>query len=239
MTTFAADTTLDCFVKPGLGWRRGALQRYARGTYSAIVVHTTGRGVHRKAKRWGVSPFVATMRIFVRQTETSGHYVVDQLGRVGQVVPEEVAAWHVGGKGSRKYHRARWWEASSVVWWRVRWPQFTTPYELAGGKLWLPSPTTGKPSCNANTVGIEVIPPEDNGAWSPECWAALGRLCRDIGRRRQIPLSLETVVGHADAHPFSRSARGKPWDPPPNQWSFSRFAAVVDIPLISGVGSPT
>ncbi len=236
---FIADSPLVDLTLPGLGYKRGKLQRYERGGYHALVVHTTGRGIHKKAKRWGVSGFQAAMRVFATQVDASGHYVVGQGGELGQCVPEEVAAWHVGGRGAAKYHRAGWWKARKVAWWRERWPQFTAPGQLAGGSLWLPSPTTGKPSCNANTIGVEVVPPEDPRApWSPECWATLAKLGRDISERRAMELTLETVLTHSDAHPFSRSAKGKPWDPAPHQWSYDRFAETARLPLISGAGEP-
>ena len=223
--TFVQATQLDgLIVEAGLGYRRGKLQRYERASYSGIVVHTTGRGVHKKAKRWGVSHFQAALRVFTRQVNASGHYLIGQLGEVAQVVPEEVPAWHVGGRGSWRYSRAGWWRAEKVAWWRERWPQHVSPMELAGGRLWAPSPTTGRPSCNSNTIGIEVVPPIDNGVWSEKCWATLVVLCKDIAQRRGIMLSRETIVSHSDAHPFARSARGQPWDPAIWQWDFERFA---------------
>lgn len=234
---FPADPATPTLVVPGRGYARGKLQRFKRSSYSAIVVHTTGLGVHKKATRWGVTPFEATQRVFARQIDTSGHYIIGQgPDELAQVVPEEIPAWHVGGKGSRKYNRARWWEQKSVAWWRQRWPQFYTPRDLGGGALW--GTPGGRMSCNANTIGIEVIPPVGNGPWSDDCWRTLGRLCLDISGRRGLALSLETVVTHSDAHPFSRSAKGKPWDPAPVQWSFERFAEVAGLPLISGVGQP-
>ena len=159
-----------------------------------------------------------------------------QGGELAQCVPEDVPAWHVGGKGGKAYHRARWWEKKAVAWWRERWPQFTTPGQLGGGKLWMPG-ASGRPSCNMNTLGVEVVPPEDPRApWSPECWQTLGLLHWDISKRRELELALETVISHSDAHPFSRSARGAPWDPAPHQWTFEQFAEVAGLPLISGVG---
>ncbi len=231
------DASLRTLEVPGRGYVRGKLQRFERSSYSAIVVHTTGLGVLKKAKRWDVDPFEATLRVFSRQIDTSGHYVIGQSrGQIAQVVPEEIPAWHVGGKASRKYNRARWWTSSSVAWWRERWPQFFTPRDLGGGTLW--GAPGGRMSCNANTIGIEVVPPEGNGPWSDDCWASLVGLCRDISGRRELELSLETVISHSDAHPFARSARGKPWDPSPRQWSYMRFAEVAGLPLISGVGMP-
>lgn len=236
--TFAPDTGLKCVVAPGLGYKRGKLQKYQRRGYSAIIIHTTGRGVHRKAERWGVDPFDATLRIFATQVDASGTYVVGQKeGQLAQVVPEDIAAWNVGGKNFWKYNRADWWRKKQVAWWRDRWPQFISPRQFASGALWLPSPTTGKPSCNANVLSLEVVPPPGNGEWSAECWKTIAELCWDISRRRDIPLSLETVLSHSDAHPFARSAKGRPWDPSPTQWSYEKFAKHTGLPLISGVGT--
>jgi hypothetical protein len=240
---FEADTTLSTITTPGLGYRREKLQRYERASYSAIVVHTTGRGVHKKAERWGVDPFIAALRVFTLQVDASGHYLIGQHGQLAQVVPEETPAWHVGQKNHRKYmlarwqkRRTRWWQKGGMDWWRERWPQYVTPFELARGQLWAPSPTTGKPSCNANAIGIEVVPPPDNGAWSSLCWGTLCKLCANISERREIPLSLETVLSHSDAHPFARTARGRPWDPAPQQWSYDRFAVYAGLPQVCGVG---
>lgn len=233
--TFPRDTELEhAIVSPGLGFKRGKLQRFERSSYSAIVVHTTGMGIHRKAKRLGLDPFGTTLKVFSQQTDASGHYVVGQAGQVAQIIPENIPAWHVGGKNSKKYNRARWWEKPQVAWWRERWPQFYTPRDLAGGRLW--GLSDERFTCNGNTVGIEVVPPPDNGPWSAACWRTLGKLCWDISGRRDIALALETVLSHSDAHPFARSAKGKPWDPNPEQWSYERFAAVAGLPLMSGVG---
>lgn len=235
--SFPKDTEVDgAVVSPGLGFKRGKLQKFERDSYSAIVVHTTGLGILRKAKRLKLDPFATALKVFSQQIETSGHYVVGQHGQLAQCVPERVPAWHVGGKGARKYHKARWWEAKSVAWWRERWPQFYSPAELGGGRLW--GAPEGRLTCNGNVIGIEVIPPDDNGPWSIPCWTTIGALCWDISGRRKLALSLETVVSHSDAHPFSRSAKGKPWDPAPAQWSYERFAMVAGLPLISGVGEP-
>lgn len=234
METFTQDTALDCIVKPSRGFRRKKLQRYERASYSALIIHTTGMGVHRKAKRWKVDPFLAALRIYSQQMDASGHYVIGQLGQLAQCVPEEIVAWHVGSKGAAAYHRASWWRAKKVAWWRERWPQYVAPGQLARGHLWATSPTTCKPSCNSNVIGFEVVPPPDNGEWSAECWATIAELSRDVSERREIVLSLETVLSHSDAHPRSRSARGKPWDPGPKQWSYEKFAIAAGLPLVLG-----
>lgn len=233
MSTFQKDTVLECTVVPSRGWKRGKLQAYVeRASFSAIIVHSTGLGVHRKAKRWSVSPLLAAARIYGQQMDASGHYVVGQNGRIVQCVPEEVVAWHVGGKKRRAYNRARWWDNARMSWWRARWPRFTSPHELALGALWAPN-AKKVPSCNSNTIGIEVVPPADNGPWSDECWVSLTALCKDISDRRDLPLSLETVLTHSDAHPVARTTRkGQPWDPAPQQWSYERFAGHAGLPLI-------
>lgn len=221
-------------VRPGLGWKRRKLQQYSRGSFSAVIVHTTGLGVVRKSERWGVDPFAAAIRVYSTQMDAGGHYLVGQMGQVAQLVPESVVAWHVGASGSAAYQRAGWYDGSQYEWWRRRWPQYQSPMELAHGNLWARGPSTGKPSCNANTVGIEVVPPPDNGPWSLQCWTRLGALVMDICERRGITASLETVLTHSDAHPRKRTSRGRPWDPGPVQWSYQRFAAAVGLPVVCG-----
>ena len=247
---FAPDSPLASIVVPGLGYRRSRLLPRA-GAPVAIVVHTTGGGITARYRREGArrgdaTPHRTALRVYGSIMEAAAHYVVGQGGEIGQVVPEGLCAWHVGGAKSAPYHRlgTSWMPRSTrarFAWWQERWEGLDGPRDLAGGQLWAPyvvGPSLaqrvrhplswGKGSVNAWSVGIEVVPPEDDprGEWSPECWAALAALIRDIALRQGVPLRREPVITHSDAHPLSRTTpRGEPWDTVEAQWSWERFEA--------------
>jgi hypothetical protein len=242
-------------TKPqGLGYRRGKLvERYLAPC--AVVVHTTGSGPIRRATerkfagwrlRWGVTEgdaLQATVALYTRTMDASGHYVVGQDGTIVQVVPESHCAWHVGGSGSRPYftNEAAWHRGGKHAWWVARWPGYMTPRELGGGRLWDPQREdisllnrlkAGMPigSCNANTIGIEVVPPLANptAPWSAEAWYSLTRLVLDVCARNGIPVERDRIISHSDAHPLSRTTpSGRPWDPGVSQWSWERFERSV------------
>jgi hypothetical protein len=222
----------------------------------AVVHHTTGAGpVNRATKpewawwrsRWGIrdgDTLQAAVVVYAKISPASPHYVIGQNGQIVQLVPESHAAWHVGGAGSRPYftEEQRWPFRGRYDWWRKRWPGLLSPRELAGGHLWDPSVTEPTlemairsrlaiGSCNANSLGIEVVAPatDPQGPWSTDAWMALTRLTLDICDRHKIPVARECVISHSDCHPLNRTtSRGTPWDPSPAAWSwetFRRFAA--------------
>lgn len=239
---FGPDSSIVPVAAPGRGYKRGKYQ--PRRSYSAIVVHTTGRGILKKAKRWGVSPIEAAARVYGAQMDAGAHYVICGLtGAAIQTCPEELAAWHVGSKGSKPYGRpnwarSTWWKRTrgkKVEWWSNRWPGFQSPHELAYGELWAPN-AKGRPSCNANTIGIEVIPnaKHPSGVWTNAAWIKLIQLCQDIRWRRSIHFRRETILSHSDAHPLARTARNRPWDPPGEIWTYEEFAVRAGLPVVCG-----
>ena len=246
--SFAPDSELVRVVRPSRGFRRGKYVQRDRSRIVAIVNHTTGMGPVRRfldekqRRRHGWrDPFEAALWIYENVMDAGPHYVVGQEeGQIAQVCPEDRAAWHVGGKGGRAYRREGWMDARTE-WWHDLFPGMGSPRELAGGRLWLPydpAPSLLEKlrrsrwtawreagSVNANTDGIEVVPPEDGGPWSDACWRNLVELHHDLADRHVIPLDSHHVVSHSIAHPLSRStADGRPWDPPSTQWTWVRFA---------------
>ena len=251
-----ADSPHVTRTEPSLGFRRGVYEPRHRDPV-AVVVHTTGGGPlrrfrddkQRRRHGWG-TPFDVALTIYGSMMEAGPHYVVGQgFGQIAQVAPEDVCAWHVGGRGGGAYKRASWTTRASR-WWHERWPDFESPRELAGGHLWDPyTRRTGvrvalsslAGSVNANTIGIEVVPPVAGARleWSPAAWQNLARLVRDICKRHdEIPLAREHVLTHSDCHPRARSRRpppeGQPWDPWPSQWSPSPLWRWLEIPLACG-----
>lgn len=82
MTTFPADSTHVDDVVPAANSepRRGVV------TPTMLVLHYTGMIDARKAIEW----------LAVAHSKVSCHYVVDEKGRVTQMVPEALRAWHAG-----------------------------------------------------------------------------------------------------------------------------------------------
>ncbi len=144
-------------------------------------------------------------------------------------------------RAARVYGRANWADKAwwflprwrKYDWWSDRWPEYTSPFELAYGELW--TSEGWKRSCNTNTIGIEVIPPKDDpkGPLSDACWNSIVLLTQGIGQRRKIQLARETVITHSDAHPVSRTNKFGPWDLAPKQFTFELFAERAGLPLVS------
>jgi hypothetical protein len=247
--TFEADSTLVEKVVPGRGFKRGKL--LPRSRVIGIVYHTTGRGVLRRfkrdAKRRGWTLLIeAAAWIYATIMDASGHYIVDQEGRIWQVVPERLCAWHVGGKLANRYwsHPGRWWRSATgkFDWWLRRWPGLSTPRELADGRAWAPYEkpvgllkriryprSWARGSVNAWFVALEIIPPEEPGApWSDACWAAVAALSLCISKRQRFQIKRDTALTHSDVHPLSRTTRaGVPWDTVPTQFSYERLEAEI------------
>lgn len=225
-----------------LGQRRKKYEPRTRPP-AAIVVHTTGYGPVRRYKsdpsRYG-SPFNAALWLYAQAMQAGPHYVVGEHGECVQVTHESLCAWHVGGKGARPYrHASRYWTTARYGWWASRWGKDISPRDLAGGDLWRPysKATSVKValhslagSCNANTIGIEVVPPQLNARdpWSDQCWYTLAVLVEDIAYRHQIPVTRDRIITHSDAHPIARTAKGKPWDTDPAQFTWERFCDWTD-----------
>ena len=240
------DSSIAETYTPSLGVRKGL---YApRSTASGIIIHTTGAGVNRRyirehSKYPDNRPLDTAVRIYGHIMKASGHYVVDQNGRCVQMVPEGLASWHVGSKGARKYKRQ--WMKPKYDWWRGRWPGYESPLEIANGDLWRPYAKDADVhwrakwlsrhgSCNANTIGIEVIPPiaHPQGQWTDLCWSTVVRLTEDIRNRNSIPLERARILSHSDVHPISRTTNsGRPWDPSLNQFSYETFLTARNIHL--------
>lgn len=189
----------------------------------AVIIHTTGAGIIRRWQRQGEKfgesdPFDTALRVYHKLMDAGPHFVIGQAGQVAQTCPLDFAAWHVGKKDSRPY-----WLKNTVPghkWWHDRWGHsFKSPAEMADGLLWAGG------ECNPNVVGIEVVPEIDDPrgvkyAWRQPAYDAIRKLCNALAEEcRGLQLRPDTVIGHADAHPLSRTARGAPWDPTPLQWS--------------------
>lgn len=218
-------------------WSRGASRgRYLkrRSPVAAVVVHTTGAGPLRVAKRRNMRPLDAAVWIYQNRTDAGPHFVVDQQGDVVQTCPLDLCAWGVGSRGAAAYLNRDWGDGRHV-WWRARFPGLASPLELAGGDLWTPyKPAANwrerlrrayragrRLSCNANVVHVEVVPPEGapRGQWSRLAEERVADLVERLASVHRFPLVRTRVLSHAEAHPLARTTkRGLPWDPWPRQW---------------------
>ena len=224
---------------------------YAGGHYAArqyppaaVVVHTTGAGPvkryvdeRQRARHGWESPFDAALWVYQSVIDAGPHYVLGQRGECVQVAPEGVCAWHVGSAESHPYTRApreSTWAKSEATWWFERWGPRLNPCQLAGDALWFGG------SCNANTLGIEVVPPGQatRGPWSTDAWRTLAILVEDICERHEIPVERDRILTHSDAHPRARTARGAPWDPPPAQWTWGRYCEWTSRDPVTGAVLP-
>ncbi len=79
---FPPDTKLACAVVPAVNVelrREGVLPRY-------LILHYTGMASAAKAVEW----------LACAQSGVSCHYVIDEHGKITQLVPEALRAWHAG-----------------------------------------------------------------------------------------------------------------------------------------------
>jgi N-acetylmuramoyl-L-alanine amidase len=80
--SFEPDSRLvgEVHASPNVGERRGGLAA------NILVMHYTGMASAAKAIDWLSRP----------ESKVSSHYVIDEAGRITQMVPERLRAWHAG-----------------------------------------------------------------------------------------------------------------------------------------------
>ena len=184
---FAPDCALAAEVRPSPnhGERRG---RHADGRPDLLLLHYTGMpagrglGAAERAIRWLTTPV----------SEVSAHYVVDEDGRITQLVPESRRAWHAG--------RSSWAGESDVN-------SASIGIEIANPGHWwdlaaMPDRDPAAP--------VEVHPGYTD--FPTAQIAAVIALSRDIIARQGIPA--HRVLGHSDVAPGRKRDPGEtfPWD---------------------------
>lgn len=204
----------------------------------APVFHRPGPGPAKLRAKYPAefrNDVEAAAHIYATKMIDCPHYVFGQEpGQILQVCPEAWCARGVGVKlwpiNAGQYAKPLdSWLTKDTQWWKERWPTLTSPFELAGGKLWLPyshRPSgltrvlARKHSCNANTIHIEG----PNEVWERGAWANAVVLVADICQRHVIPITREHILTHSDCHPLARSKYGQPWDPSPRLFTWEQFA---------------
>jgi hypothetical protein len=204
--------------------------RYERRVEPVVgyVVHTTGSGPlrrfqntrERRQHRYR-SPLDAAVRTYQSLMDAGPEVVIGQCGSIVRVSSPDLCPWHVGSTRSEAYRRAGWDVKKACSWWKARWPGLESPADLCDGLLW------NAGSVNEVTRGVEVVPPEDGGAWSEACQRSLARLLRAWRGWDQVELSPTTVLTHSDVHPLLRTRQGLPWDPAPAQWPGPHFVGAL------------
>lgn len=79
---FTADTPLAAEVTPSPNHS----ERKGKKKPDMLVLHYTGMASAENALRWLTTP----------ESKVSAHYLVDEIGRIVQMAPEERRAWHAG-----------------------------------------------------------------------------------------------------------------------------------------------
>jgi hypothetical protein len=218
---------------PGLGLRKGKLEKRTKEDITHIGLHHTGVGVlsrfeREKDKRGWHEPLDSANFIYTRIMPSSGHYVVGYRGEIVQYVPDLWSAWHMGyGNKRQRSRRGEWfakWRYSRKAkdeiplwltypkyqWWKKRWYDtkgYTSPTQ------WFPDLNT-----NFNSIGIELlaVPHREpfHEAQLNGLHDLLTAICGDYG----IPMTKDHVLTHSDVCPLARTTKsGKPWDPPPEK----------------------
>lgn len=226
----------EAVIHPGLGLRKGKLDRREPYDIQRVIVHHTGVGIlgrfARDKQRFGWhDPVQAATHVYTRIMSSSGHYVIGHHGELIQYVPESWTAWHAGYGNKRKRSlRASWfdrWKYSRkdaadkplwlcnerFAWWDLRW------YKRRG----ICSPTHWFPELDVNrhTIGIELLSTPGKAPFHPEQLAALRKLIDRLRLIYQIPVDEDHILTHSDACPLARTTKsGIPYDPPPDKWSF-------------------
>jgi hypothetical protein len=181
-----------------------------------LCVHTTGRGVIKRAAERDTTPLLVALGIY--SASAGPHYVADVRGTLYQIQPDDRLAAHVGISASERadYLSGRWrtaWglPAEAVERWERRWPGYASPQALYPTK-----------SPNACYVGLELLPLEvaavkSDGLWyTPEQHEAVALLGVDLARRHSWPRGWQNsprLVGHEDLDAKERWDRGGGWDP--------------------------
>jgi len=229
---------------PGLGLRRGKLAFRTVDQITRFVVHHTGVGVLKRFKRdkhrfgWG-SPTDAAVHVYTRIMNAAGHYVVGYQGEVVQIVPDDFAAWHAGYGSQRRSSRMadkftrlwydrrdsrkepRWfaWNKRRYEWWQDRW------YNTKG----YTSPTAWFPKLRVNdhSLGIELVstpghePFPHSQLYGGPLGPGLVGLVERLSSEYAISVDKDHVLTHSDVVPLARTTKsGRPWDPPPEKYSF-------------------
>lgn len=195
---------------------------------SFVVVHTTGSGVIGQAQAAGKTKPEDIARFACEFYARSGnnvstHLLVDWEGKVWQMLPLTVEAWHAGWDAKLKelYKTDAWQKWSRPVngvlgqkapeggyaKWKALFPAKKSPLEL------LPA---GASSPNRGSISIDLLARPYKQTWTPEQLAALHSTVADVCAM----MGTKTVYPHSYLDPVTRMTQTvngkiieKAWDP--------------------------
>lgn len=179
-----------------------------RSTTTAIVYHTTGRGLTRQGLKGG-DPLSAAfdeavlgwyrrsgMRFF-------GHAIITPRGAVYRLAPDDAWCLHAASlpKGGGP---------PPPAWWRARWPGLAHPVDLLGRHA------------NVQTWAMDLVP-LPTGKFTAVQLQAAAELGAQMGDAYDLPRTARYHLGHEDFDP-ARRGDPRPWDP---GWNRARFLQLL------------
>lgn len=198
-----------------------------------LCVHTTGRGVVKKAQERGTQPHEEALVVYARSL--GPHYCGSYSGQLYQLQADDRYGAHVGISaaerrdyldGSWKYEWARATSAN-VARWQDAWPGFKSPQHLYPTK-----------SPNGCYVGLELVPLSVKEAANNDSWWYTRAQCRlvamlglSLAVRYEWPADwwrTSRLVGHEDLDAKERWDSGGGWDPgalrdqPRFDWAYTK-----------------
>jgi len=195
---------------------------------SRVIIHTTGRAFSGALESITVGD--ALDRYTRRRSPYYGHWLIDPLGGIAPMAPEDRRALHTGSL-SRLYAARSWMEygapggAKTWVehgrdpetvydWWIARWPGRSGPLGLVPSR-----------HVNGHSIGIDLLPGLDGG-YTVAQHGALMVLLQEICARHGLAYGREIILGHEDVDPVRRGTvrgrdgriYGRGWDPGRLDW---------------------
>lgn len=204
-----------------------SLRERPRSTVSAVIVHTTGRGLTNVGLRSGAFGTEEFDQACVNWYSTSGtqyygHDIIGSTGKVYRLAHWDRVCLHTASLNQR-YEKTDWMlhainpktlklvkhgRQPHVVydWWIARWGSGFNPRSFVGSL-----------HVNQRTVAVDLIP-DSHGDYSDAQYAALNRL---LAEYKVYFRGIRHVIGHADVDPMRRGIVlsstgvliGKDWDP--------------------------
>jgi hypothetical protein len=230
-------------------WAPASRARFRKMKPWGVALHTSGRGITKRAKRLGVPAISLALRWYRDYDQSGVHYVIDHDGTIYQMLEDHVRGAHIGiSRSERRAYLSGAWirevaekaSVSSVVAWQTRWPRIPSPQHLY--------PTRSPNGCY---VGVEMLPlsPEDvgpDGLWFTKAQhESAGALARDIAIRHSWPIGWERsprLVGHEDIDAYARWDKGGGWDPGAMRanprWDWDLVMARIALGFAGSLGGP-
>lgn len=193
-------------------------KRKRRRTFTpwGLCVHTSGRGIHRQARKRGLTHIEAALRWYRAYARSGVHYVCGADGQLYQMLADNIRGAHVGmwsirrtaAQQRRRYLSGKWEQDVSrraLMLWRHRWSHYRTPQHLFPGKY-----------PNDSFLGIELVPlavRRPNGLWFTDAQHVTVReLFLDLKKRHDWNRARSRLVSHGDLTPHSRWDESGSWD---------------------------